>query len=67
MFLSLLFGLFLLVVVALWVLKPFRQRCPECHAVREDPQNPLCPHCGWIFDSPGDNLDPDDPDDPEEA
>ncbi|MEW6750819.1 MAG: hypothetical protein AB1505_07560 [Candidatus Latescibacterota bacterium] len=65
---SLLFGLFLVAAVALWLLKPFRQRCPECHAVREDPSSPLCPHCGWIWDAPGDDDDAEDePDeDPEE-
>ena len=50
------FALFLLAVVALWLLKPRRERCPQCHAAR-DPDSPLCRECGWIYEPPGDEDD----------
>lgn len=49
----LLFGSFLLVVVALKYLWPRGQRCPQCQARRADPEHPICPECGWIFEVPG--------------
>lgn len=53
----LLFGCFLVLVVALRYLWPRRERCPQCHAVRADADHPLCPECGWIFEVPDDDDD----------
>ncbi|MFH1569881.1 MAG: hypothetical protein ABIL09_17950 [Gemmatimonadota bacterium] len=50
------FALFLLLVVALKYWGPRRERCPQCHAVRE-PDVPLCRECGWIYETPGDDDD----------
>ncbi len=60
----LLFGLFLVAVVAIRYLKPWGERCPQCYTRREDRGYPLCPECGWIFEVPGE--DDDDEDDEEE-
>lgn len=52
----LLFGLFVLVTVVLWFLRPWGQRCPQCGVARE-PDTPLCRACGWIYEVPGDDDD----------
>lgn len=68
----LLFGGFILVVVALKYLRPRAQTCPQCSATREADQ-PLCSSCGWIYEVSGeqddDYGDPDDHDafDPDEG
>jgi len=50
------FAVILLVAVALKYLMPRRERCPQCHAARSA-DSPLCPECGWIFETPGDEDD----------
>jgi len=50
------FALLLLVVVALRYLRPGPERCPECGA-RRPREAPLCPRCGWIYETPGDDED----------
>jgi len=50
------FALFLVVVVGVWYFLPRRERCPQCHALR-DPESPLCRECGWIWDASGDEDD----------
>ena len=47
-----LFGILLLVVVVLKYWQPWGERCPQCHARRED-EEPICPHCSWIYEVPG--------------
>jgi hypothetical protein len=56
----------LLVVVVLKYLKPFGQRCPQCNQRREDAEVPICAHCGWIYEVPGED-DEDYVDDEEET
>ncbi|MCC7261651.1 MAG: hypothetical protein IT369_03920 [Candidatus Latescibacteria bacterium] len=56
MFWPLLFGCFLLVVVALWYFRSRAEVCPQCSAPRE-PDHPLCSSCGWIYEVPGDADD----------
>ena len=51
-----LFGVFLVVIVVLRIWHPWRERCPVCHAVRQE-QQPLCVECGWIYEVPGDEDD----------
>ena len=58
--LALLFAGFLLVVVVARYL-PRKERCPECSSVR-DPEHPLCPDCGWIYES-DDEISTDEDDD----
>ena len=48
-----LFAVLLLAVVALKYLRPFGARCPQCQTRRADPEYPLCPDCGWIYEVPG--------------
>jgi len=61
---SLAFGCLILLVVVLKYLQPWGERCPQCHARRADPEHPLCPECGWIFEVPGDDDD-DEEEDPD--
>ncbi|MBN60767.1 MAG: hypothetical protein CME20_05355 [Gemmatimonadetes bacterium] len=54
-----LFAVLVLAVVALKYLRPFGVRCPQCQALREDPEYPLCPACGWIYDGSDDEGEDD--------
>ena len=47
--LSLLFGVFLVVVVAIRYFGFKRERCPECFTPR-DKDYPMCHQCSWIFE-----------------
>ena len=61
---TLLIALALLLAVGARILLPRKERCPDCHQVRED-DSPICA-CGWIFEMPDDaSLDYGDPDDDE--
>jgi hypothetical protein len=59
MTMSWIFGVLLLVVVAVYYLVPKPARCAGCGA-RRDLEAPLCSDCGWIHDAAGEDEDEDD-------
>lgn len=50
---NVLIGLVLLLALGFRYLKPAVERCPDCHALREE-DNPIC-SCGWVFEYPDSN------------
>lgn len=62
----LLFGCLIVAVVVLKYLNPWGERCPQCYTRRVEPEYPLCPECGWIFELPGEEEEDDEEEFPEE-
>lgn len=52
MFWSVVFGVFLVVVVVLKYWNPWGERCPQCRTERSD-EEPICANCSWIYEVPG--------------